>query len=243
VQIKKANKLIDNKRILAIIPARGGSKGIPGKNIKELNGKPLIGYAIEEVGKSKYIDKLIVSTEDKEIAQVSKRFGAEIPFLRPMELAADDTPGIQPILHAVKWFHEKGSCFDFVICLQCTSPFRKTKQIDEAIEKLVKEGADSIVSVCESEISPYWMKKVENGILKDFLGNIPFYARRQDTPMVYRLNGAIYLAKTEVLNKHKNWYTENTIPFIMDKLSSIDIDDILDFKFAELLMRENNNGK
>lgn len=234
--------MINNKRILAIIPARGGSKGIPRKNLKELDGKPLIAYAIKESAKSKYIDKLIVSTEDKEIAQASEKFGAEVPFLRPMELAADDTPGMQPILHAVKWFNEKGCTFDYAICLQCTSPFRKVEQIDEAIEKLVNEGADSIVSVCESEVSPYWMKKVEDGIMEDFLSDIPFYGRRQDVPKVYSLNGAIYIAKTEVLYKYNNWYTENTIPYIMDRLSSIDIDDILDFKFAELLMRENNNA-
>lgn len=230
--------MIRNKRILAIIPARGGSKGIPRKNLKELNEKPLIAYAIEEALKSKYIDKLIVSTEDKEIAETSKQFGAEVPFLRPMELAADDTPGIEPILHAINWFHEKEYVFDYVMCLQCTSPFRKFEQIDEAIEKLVNEGSDSIVSVCESEVSPFWMKKIEDGIMKDFLSNISFYARRQDVPKVYRLNGAIYLAKTEVLYKYNNWYTENTIPYIMDKLSSIDIDDIWDFKFAEFLMKE-----
>lgn len=243
MQIKQVNKLIENKRILAVIPARGGSKGIPRKNIRELNQKPLIAYAIEEAAKSKYIDKLIVSTEDSEIAQVSKQFGADVPFMRPIELAADDTPGIHPILHALNWFHEKGCYFDYIMCLQCTSPFRKAEHIDEAIEKLVNEAADSIVSVCESEVSPYWMKRIEGGILKNFLSDIPFYSRRQDTPKTYRLNGAIYLAKTEILYKYSNWYTENTIPYLMDKTTSIDIDDILDFKFAELLMKENNNDK
>lgn len=234
--------MIGNKKILAIIPARGGSKGINGKNIKELNGKPLIAYAIEEALKSKYIDKLIVTTEDKEIAEVSKRFGAEIPFLRPEELSADDTPGIQPILHAVNWFIEKEIYFDYVMCLQCTSPFRKVYQIDDSIEKLFNEGSDSIISLCESEANPFWMKKIENGYLKDFLSNNTFYARRQDIPKVYSLNGAIYLANTEILLRYNNWYTENTIPYIMDKLSSLDIDDIFDFKFAELLMKENFNG-
>lgn len=234
--------MINNKKILAIIPARGGSKGIIDKNIKELNGKPLIAYAIEAAAQSKYIDKLIVSTEDKKIAEICKCFDGEVPFLRPMELAADDTPGIEPILHAVKWFNEKGCTFDYVMCLQCTSPFRQASQIDEAIEKLENQCADSIVSVCESEVSPFWMKKIEDGVMKDFLSNIPFYSRRQDIPRVFRLNGAIYLAKTEILCKYDNWYTDNTIPYIMDKISSIDIDDILDFKFAELLMKENNNA-
>ncbi|MFL0269662.1 cytidylyltransferase domain-containing protein [Candidatus Clostridium radicumherbarum] len=235
--------MIGNKKVLAIIPARGGSKGIPGKNIKDLNGKPLIAYSIEETLKSKYTDKLIVTTDDKEIAEVSKRFGAEIPFLRPEELSCDDTPGIQPILHAVNWLHEKKFNYDYIMCLQCTSPFRKVNQIDGAIEKLFNEEADSIVSVCESESNPYWMKKIENGFLKDFIGNNTFYARRQDIPKVYSLNGALYLAKTEILQRYNNWYTENTIPYIMDKLSSLDIDDIMDFRFAELLMKEKNNAE
>jgi N-acylneuraminate cytidylyltransferase/CMP-N,N'-diacetyllegionaminic acid synthase len=234
--------MINNKTILAIIPARGGSKGIPHKNIKDLNGKPLIAWTIKESLKSKYIDKLIVSTEDKEIAEISKKYGAKVPFLRPAELALDSTPGIDPILHAVKWFKNRNCNFDYVMCLQCTSPFRTYDQIDEAIENLFEKDADSIVSVCENEITPYWMKKIENGKLKDFLDENVFYARRQDVPKVYRLNGAIYMAKTQLLLNIKNWYTENTIPYIMDEISSIDIDNILDFKFAEFVMKENNNA-
>lgn len=233
--------MINNKKILAIIPSRGGSKGIPRKNIKELNGKPLIEYTINTAKKSKYIDKLIVSTEDKEIAEISEKFGADIPFLRPAELALDDTPGIDPIIHSINWFNEKGTSFDYVICIQCTSPFRKTEQIDEAIEILERENSDSIVSVCESEVNPNWMKKVENGEMKDYLSNIPFYARRQDMPKVYRLNGAIYIAKTEFLLNNKNWYNEKTLAYLMDRLSSVDIDDMLDFKFAEFLMKEYEN--
>ncbi|WPC41043.1 acylneuraminate cytidylyltransferase family protein [Clostridium sp. JS66] len=233
--------MINNKKVLAIIPARGSSKGIPRKNVKNISSKPLIAYTIEETFKSKYIDKVIVSTEDAEIASISKTYGAEIPFLRPKDLALDTTPGIDPIIHAVNWFQEKGEIFNLVMCIQCTSPLRKFWQVDEAIEKLIRKNGDSIVSVCESEVSPYWMKKIENGIMKDFLDNVPFYARRQDIPQVYRLNGAIYIAKTEVLLKNKNWYTENTLPYVMDKKSSIDIDDMIDFKFVEFLMREGNN--
>ncbi|MBA5851073.1 acylneuraminate cytidylyltransferase family protein [Clostridium sp. cel8] len=233
--------VINNKKVLAIIPARGGSKGIPRKNIKNINGRPLISYSIEEARKSKYIDKLIVSTEDSEIAKISKKFGAEIPFLRPKELSKDTTPGIEPILHAVSWFKNKGITFDYVMCLQCTSPFRKYSQIDKAIEVLIEKNGDSIVSVCESEITPYWMKKIEYGKLKDFLDSNIFYTRRQDAPKVYRLNGAIYMAKIDVLVKYKNWYTENTLPYVMDEISSIDIDNMLDFKFVEFLMKESQN--
>lgn len=228
----------NKKKILAIIPARGGSKGILRKNIKLLNNKPLIAYTIEEALKSKYIDEVIVSTEDKEIAEISKKFGASIPFLRPKELSEDNTPGIDPILHSINWFKENGKKYDYVMCLQCTSPFRKVEQIDEAIENLIDNNGDSIVSICESEVNPYWMKKIENNKIKDFLEQISFCARRQDLPKVYRLNGAIYLARTEILLKNKNWYTDNTLPYIMDNLTSIDIDNILDFKFAEFLIGE-----
>lgn len=233
----------NNKKILAIIPARGGSKGIPRKNIKSLNGKPLLYYTIEETLKSKYIDKLIVSTEDKEIADLSRAYGDNIPLMRPKELAMDNTPGIDPILYSVKWYKDQDDNYDYVICLQCTSPFRQVHQIDEAIEKLINEDGDSIVSVCESEVNPFWMKTVEEGFMKDFLKDAPFYARRQDTPVIYRLNGAIYIAKTEVLMKNKNWYTDKTLAYVMDRKTSIDIDDLTDFEFAEFLMKEKNNDK
>ncbi|MBC2400055.1 cytidylyltransferase domain-containing protein [Clostridium tetanomorphum] len=233
--------MTNNKRILAIIPARGGSKGIPRKNIKDLNGKPLIAYTIEEGIKSKYIDKLIVSTEDKEIADISKNYGAEVPYLRPEEISKDETPGIHPIIHGIEYFDKHNNNFDYVICLQCTSPFRSAYQIDEAIEKLIEKDADSIVSVCESEVSPYWMKKIINGKVTDFLEESTFYARRQDTPKVYRLNGAIYIAKKHILMNYKSWYTENTIPYIMDEKTSLDIDNIMDFKFAQFLIKEKEN--
>lgn len=232
-------KLINGKTVLAIIPARGGSKGIPRKNIKDLCGKPLIAWTIVEALKSKYIDRLIVSTEDEEIANISKKYGAEVPFLRPTELAKDDTPGVEPLLHCINWSKDNQNYYpNYVFTLQCTSPFRKTKHIDEALEQLVELNGDSIIGVCKSEASPYWMKRIENGKLKDFIENSKTYTRRQDLPTIYRLNGAIYIGKTEILIKNKNWYTDNALPYIMSSEDSIDIDTILDFKFAELIMRE-----
>jgi CMP-N,N'-diacetyllegionaminic acid synthase len=225
--------------VLTIIPARGGSKGIPRKNIKVINGEPLIAYTIKEAKKSKYISRIIVSTEDEEIAQISKKYGGEVPFLRPMELAEDNTPGIDPVIHCIEWLRNNEEYVpDYICLLQCTSPFRTSMQIDEAIEKIINLKGDSLVSICESEVSPYWMKKVENGKMKDFLEEVPAFARRQDVPMVYRLNGAIYISKTEPLLKNRGWYTENTLPFIMDKISSVDIDDMMDFRFSEFLMKE-----
>lgn len=238
--------MIGNKLVVAIIPARGGSKGIPRKNIRDLNGKPLISYTIEEALKSKYIDRVIVSTEDLEIAKISKSFGAEVPFLRPKELAQDDTPGIEPIIHAINYLlNDEKYNFDYVMCLQCTSPLRNSNQIDEAIDEIYKKDADSAVSVCESEVNPYWMKVIKDGKMIDYISDNKFYARRQDLPTVYRLNGAIYIAKVGIILKNKNWYTDNTVPIIMDKISSVDIDDEIDFKFAEFLLKRgvDNNGK
>ncbi|QAA31662.1 cytidylyltransferase domain-containing protein [Clostridium manihotivorum] len=236
--------MIGNNKIVAIIPARGGSKGIPRKNIKELNKKPLIAYSIEEALKSKYIDRVIVSTEDLEIANISKSFGAEIPFMRPDALARDNTPGIEPIIHCIEYLREVEKYdVQYIICLQCTTPLRTSVQIDEAIEKIVNSNNDSLVSVTESEISPFWMKKIVDDKLVDFIEDSTFYARRQDAPEVYTLNGAIYIAKTELLLKNRNWYTENTLSFIMDRVSSIDIDDLIDFKFAEFLLNHKENFK
>lgn len=225
--------------LLVIIPARGGSKGIQKKNIKEINGKPLISYTIEEAKKSKYITRIIVSTEDQEIAEISKKYGAEVPFLRPIEIAGDNTPGIDPVIHCINWLRDNENYIPQYVCLlQCTSPLRKIEQIDEALEKLIFSNSDSLVSICESEVTPYWMKKIENGNMKDFMEDIPLYSRRQDVPKVYKLNGAIYVSRTETLLKNKTWYNEFTLPYIMDKITSIDIDDIIDFKFAEFLMKE-----
>jgi len=231
--------MIDGKSVLAIIPARGGSKGVPRKNIKDLCGKPLIVWTIEQALKSKYIDRLIVSTEDKEIAEISRKHGAEVPFLRPIELAQDDTPGIEPLLHCINWLKNNENYYpDYVCTLQCTSPFRKSIHIDEALEKLIREKADSIIGVCESEISPYWMKNIENGRLVDFVNGSHKYTRRQDLPIVYRLNGAIYIGKTDILVNNRSWYTDNTLPYIMSQEDSIDIDTMMDFKLAEIIMKE-----
>ena len=236
--------LINNKTVLAIIPARGGSKGVPRKNIRTLCGKPLIAWTIEEALKCQYIDRLLVSTEDQEIAAVAKKYGAEVPFLRPEDLARDETPGIEPILHAINWLEEHEQFVPDLTCtLQCTSPFRIAGQISEALEKLLAGPYDSIVSVCESEVNPYWMKKIDDGKLKDFMQTAVKYTRRQDLPKVYLLNGALYIAWTSLLVKNKSWYTEKTIPYVMDRVSSLDIDDLFDFKIAEYLMKEKMAGE
>lgn len=231
--------MIIDKKILAIIPARGGSKGIVGKNIKELNGKPLIAYTIEEAKKSEYINRIVVSTDNEEIANISKKYGAEVPFLRPLELAQDDTPTIECVIHMLNVLKENEDYIpDYVCLLQCTSPLRTFNDIDGTIEKLLSTGLDSAASVCEAEVNPYWTNIFNGERLEYFLKDGKEITRRQDLPNVYRLNGAVYVAKCDVLKNEMTFETEYTTGYVMDKNSSIDIDDIIDFKFAELLMKE-----
>lgn len=226
-------------KILAIIPARGGSKGVPRKNIKYLNGKPLISYTIEAANSSKYIDKIVVSTEDEEIKEISLKYGAEIPFLRPKELANDKSPSIDSILYTVKRLKEEYNYFsDYVCLLQCTSPLRNERHIDEAFLKLKETNMDAVVSVCEAEVNPYWSNVFKGDKIEYFLEEGKNITRRQDLPNVYRMNGAIYIIKTEVLIKTKTFEPKNLTGYIMDDYSSVDIDTALDFKIAELIMKE-----
>ena len=196
---------------LAIIPARGGSKGVPRKNIKELAGKPLIAWTIEEAKKSKYIDRLILSSEDDEIIEVAKKYGCEVPFKRPLELAQDDTPGIGPVLHAI----EQCPGYDYVVLLQPTSPLRTVGDIDGCIEKLLENNADFCVSVTEPDKSPYWMYTEENDKLVPLLSQEKLVPRRQDLPKVYALNGAVYVGKSGSFVENKGFINSETLGFLV----------------------------
>jgi CMP-N,N'-diacetyllegionaminic acid synthase len=222
--------MIDGKTVLAVIPARGGSKGVPRKNIRELGGKPLIAWTIEEAKKSKYIDRLILSSDDQEIIEVAKSFGCEVPFVRPAELALDETPGIDPILHAIDMLPG----YDMVVLLQTTSPLRKVSDIDGCIERCVEGKAKSAVSVTPVEESPYWMYTVDSsGKMTPLMSSNKFYTRRQDMPPVYVLNGAVYVVYGDWLQKHKTLVTEDTLSFFMPQSRSCDIDTELDFRLVQ----------
>lgn len=233
--------LYKNKRILSIIPARGGSKGIPHKNIMPILDKPLIAYSIEESQKSKYIDCTLVSTDDHEIKKVSLNYGASVPFLRPEELSSDSAKSIDVVLHGVEYFNIQGEKFDYVVLLQPTSPLRKAKDIDEAIELLLKKEGKSLVSVCESEDNPVLMRTIENEKLVPIVKFGGSDLRRQLLPKVYTFNGALYINQVDMLFREKTFVNEETIPFIMDRYKSIDIDDILDAKLVEVILKENGN--
>jgi CMP-N,N'-diacetyllegionaminic acid synthase len=231
--------MIGGKTIMAIIPARGGSKGIPRKNIRLLAGKPLIAWTIEEAKKSKYIDRLILSSEDEEIIETAKKWGCEVPFVRPPELAQDNTPGIEPVIHAIKNTERK---YDYVVLLQPTSPLRTVEDIDGCIEKCVQEDAQSCVSICQAEHSPYWMYILsEQGKMQKLIkaGN---FTRRQDLPIVYRLNGALYVARTELILKEKSFFCDETKGYVMNPDHSVDIDTEMDFLLGELLIKRKHNN-
>lgn len=228
--------MINGKKVIGIIPARGGSKGIPKKNIKALNGKPLIAWTIDEAQKSIYIDKLIVSSDDDEIINLSRQFGAEVPFKRPLKLAQDDTPGIDPVLHALGYFPE----YDYIVLLQPTSPLRSVQDIDNALELCVNGGFNFCVSVVESSASLYWMYRInEEGCLSSIFSSKEIPYQRQKAPITYELNGAVYVARIYSLSKTKSFLTEDTVPFVMPKERSVDIDSIDDFKYCEFLLNKN----
>lgn len=230
------------KNILGLIPARGGSKGLPRKNIKPLLGKPLIAWTIEQALASRYLDRLVVSTDDKEIAEISKKYGADVPFMRPKELAKDNAKGIDVVLHAIYWLKENDNRrqYDLIILLQPTSPLKTTEDIDKAIELLFLKEAKAIVSVCEVDHHPLWANTLpEDGCMKDFIKQEIMNKNRQELPVFYRLNGAIYLAYCNYIKKQKSFFGEKTFAYIMPKSRSVDIDDEIDFKLAEILMKVN----
>jgi CMP-N,N'-diacetyllegionaminic acid synthase len=225
--------MINGKEILGIIPARGGSKGIPRKNIRELAGKPLIAWTIEVAKKSMYIDRLILSSEDKEIIQVAKEWGCEAPFVRPMELAQDDTPGIDPVLHAINELQG----YDYVVLLQPTSPLRIVEDIDGCIEKCLKNNVNACVSVTEPSKSPYWMFTInEEEKLFPLIKAEKEISRRQDLPAVYALNGAVYVARCDWLQERKSFITDETLAYVMPYERSFDIDSELDLKICDMLL-------
>jgi len=221
-------------KTLALIPARGGSKGIPRKNCQLLAGQPLIAWSIQAALASPLIDCVVVSTEDPEIAAISVQLGALVPFIRPIELAQDDSPGIAPVLHALSMLPE----FDHVLLLQPTSPLRTVTQINQCIEFAITQKANAVVSVCESTHSPYWMYRLDSSNHLSKLISCSDIPRRQELPAVYSINGALYFARTEWLLKTQTFITEETLGFVMPTEQSVDIDTPFDWKIAELLLAE-----
>ena len=224
--------------ILAIIPARKNSKGILGKNIIDFCGKPLIAWTILAAKNSKSIHRVVVSTDSEQIAEIALSYGAEVPFMRPAELAQDDSPGMSVILHALNWLLENESyCSDYTMALQPASPLRTSDDIDNTIDLLKAKQVSSVVSVSLVKQHPYLMKNVTDiGTMTNFYKITEDAGNRQDLPPVYILNGAIYLARSNKLVQDKSWYDEQTQAYIMPESRSIDIDTPEDLFLAGYLM-------
>jgi CMP-N,N'-diacetyllegionaminic acid synthase len=226
--------------ILGLICARGGSKSIPRKNLALLAGKPMIAWTIEAALKSPSLTRAVVSTDDDEIAEVAKHWGADVPFLRPAELARDDTPGIEPVLHALRWLAEHESYHpDYVMLLQPTSPLRTTEDIEAAVRLARERGVDSVVSVTEAATHPYWMKRItENGELAELVPTEQEYSRRQELPPAYALNGAIYLIKVDTLMEQHTFYPDRTLAYVMPAERALDVDEPWDLYLADLVLQD-----
>jgi CMP-N,N'-diacetyllegionaminic acid synthase len=224
--------MIGGSKVLAVIAARGGSKGLPGKNIIELAGKPLVAWSIEAARRSQYIDRLILSSENEDIIAVAKRFGCEVPFRRPPELATDSA-GADPVLvHALDHLDE---AFDFFVLLQPTSPLRTAADIDGAIELCVRRGAPACVGMCESPKPAEWMYRVgDDGRVRPVLGEITTL-RRQELPATFVVNGAVYVARVDWYRRHRAFLSPETVAWRMPPERSIDIDTELDLIIARAI--------
>lgn len=222
--------------ILGLIPARGGSKGIPRKNIKLLNGKALINYTIELGLRCKLINHLVVSTDDIDISKTALRAGADVPFLRPSHLADDKSPTIDTVIHAINYFEGKNIFFDAVCLLQPTVPFRDIEDINDAIEKFIQQDTDSLISVREVPhiYNPHWVYEEDSkGLLNLAVSRKKIIPRRQELPKAFHRDGSIYLTKTDIIVKYNTLYGNKICYDILERSPNINIDTIKDWNLAE----------
>lgn len=230
-----------NKKILAIIPARGGSKGLPRKNIKLFFNKPLLAWTIKEAKRSRYIDRTIVSTDDKEIAMIAKQYGAEVPFMRPKYLAVDTTPDQPVFIHALTWLDEnEGYTPDIIVDLRATTPLKTSKIIDAVIKEIVDSSANIVrtMSKVPASYHPYWLYTLSKTNTASLYSNIDIgkFYRRQLLPPLYRINGVAAVFTTEVILRGDILRDKKMRGFVINEKYAVDIDIERDFKFCEFLL-------
>jgi CMP-N-acetylneuraminic acid synthetase len=224
--------------VLAVIPARGGSKGIPRKNIVPLLGKPLLAYTAEAALRARRLTRVVLSTDDLEIADTGRACGIEVPFLRPPELAADNTPMLPVVRHAVEWIERRGERFDAVCLLQPTSPLRGPHVIDDCIGLLERTGVDAVVSVCAvpHSYNPHWVYfEDETGCLRLSTGEREPIARRQDLPPAFHREGSVYVTRRDVLMQQNSLYGNRVAGYVIDETLSVNIDAPADLERAVAL--------
>lgn len=231
-----------NCRTLGVIPARGGSKRIPNKNLKEVEGKPLVAHTIEHASKSDHLTEIVVSTEDPEIKRVAEEYGGNVPFDRPEELATDTAKTRQVVTHALDWFEERGETFDYVCRLQPTSPLRKSEDIDGCIAKIHETDATAVMTVSEYFFPPEWsLTERDDGYLTEYLVDGYLFdegqTRSQNTGNVFCSNGAVSIADVEVWREVGMFYTDKSLPYVIPRIRSLDIDEPEDLIIVRALMK------
>lgn len=229
--------MIDDKRVLCIIPARGGSKRLPRKNVLPLAGKPLIHYSVAAAMASEHFDRVIVSTDDTEIADRARESGADVPFVRPAELATDTATAVDVLIHAVDFFEQTGDQYDFVVLIQPTTPLVQANDIDQAIQTIINTGTRSCVSVCKVSERPEWMYSLDGDMATPFFESENSASRQQDLSELFRLNGAVYVLKRDLLNQRLIVDQKSLSAIVMPKDRSIDIDEQIDFTIAETILQ------
>ncbi len=237
--------MIERKKLLALIPARGGSKGLPRKNIIDLCGRPLLGWPIQTASKSKYVDRILVSTDDPEIAEIATAQGAEVPFIRPTELATDTATSYSVIEHAISYLAKKEQHYDYILLLEPTSPLTEVQDVDEAMEKLHanRKTADSIISVSKVEAAhPVFDVTIgEDGLIHPFL--MPGFqaaGRRQDISDIYFFDGSLYISDLQIYMEKKSFYHDRTLPHIVPRWKSFEVDDVMDLICVEAILNNIN---
>jgi CMP-N,N'-diacetyllegionaminic acid synthase len=226
-------------KVLAIIPARAGSKGIPSKNIKSIAGVPLICWTIQQALKSKLLDKVIVSTDGESIAQIAQNAGAEIPFMRPVEFAQDNSPTSDVVIHALKFYEDQGTTYDMVAILEPTSPLRKISDIDRGIETLRSNlSAHTLVSLGEVHTEhPLIVKKMDKDYVIPYMQDAKKIYQRQQADRAYFPYGVIYLARTNYFLQFKTFYSDRTLPLYIERWQNYEVDDTVDFMIIETLIK------
>jgi len=230
--------------VLGLIPARSGSKGLPGKNLRMLAGRPLIAWTIDAALDSKSISRLVVTTDSAEIARVAEALGADVPFTRPTQLAADGTSMFEVVKHALDCIHsEQAIEYDVLVLLQPTSPLRTGRHIDEAVRLLLDRDVGSVISVCKAEHSPLRAGRLSQDMsMRDFMRPEYTNANRQEMPTYYRLNGAVYAARVDYVIRNGGFFGNDTIAYVMPQEVSVDIDTQLDLIVAEAIMTAEPEG-
>jgi CMP-N-acetylneuraminic acid synthetase len=226
-------------RVLGLIPARGGSKGVPRKNVRALLGKPLLQYTADAALSSLRLARVVLSTDDAEIAEMGRACGLETPFLRPVDLAQDDTPTLPVVIHAISWLEARGDRFDAVCLLQPTNPLRRSGDIDACIDLLEATGADAVVSVLPvpAEHNPHWVYfEGKDGLLRLSTGEQAPLPRRQDLPPAFHRDGSVYVTRRDVVMQQDSLYGDSLVGYVMDPRRTVNIDSLEDWERAEALL-------